>query len=84
MNLSLLLNSSSCLTEGAEDAGAELFLTLPEAEGSPVTLPSAWQHCSGCSCTREHYRTHISHPLFYKRPNYRLQTHFISETKVQR
>lgn len=34
MNLSLLLNSSSCLAEEVDDSGAEAFLTPPEGEGS--------------------------------------------------
>lgn len=38
MNLSLLLNSSSCLADRVDDFGAEQLLTPPEGEGSPWML----------------------------------------------
>ena len=51
MNLSLLLNSSSCLADRVDDSGAEQLLTPPEGEGSPWML-STEAPCH-CSCTRK-------------------------------
>ena len=49
MSLSLLLNSSSCLADRADDSGAERLLTPPEGEGFPRMLPMGVP-CH-CSCT---------------------------------
>lgn len=63
MNLSLLLNSSSCLAEKADDTGAEMFLTPTEGGGAPRMLSSEVPH--HFFCTRKATGTHLLDPLFF-------------------
>lgn len=49
MNLSLLLNSSSCLAEKADDSRAEMFLTPTEGGGVPWMLSSEVPHHFFCT-----------------------------------
>lgn len=67
MNLSLLLNASSCLAEKVDDSGAEMLLTPLKVEARPEGFHHPF------SCTRKATGLHILDPLFFQSPHHGAQ-----------
>lgn len=62
MSLSLLLTSSGCLAEEADDSGAEVFLTPPEGEAHSATLACVTGRLPPVCLHQEGQRIHLLDP----------------------